>query len=125
MPFMPITAIWSKSNQSSVRLVWMLLWRAAPCFAVWAALFPPKDGEDWFRSGWKRKLMGLMILLLVKTPLGPLCVGHHAMNAVEEIRYLDRVFSELRAEGNQSMPAWDQLSQESLYLLRPAHHHHG
>ena len=83
-----------------------------------------EDGEDWFSSGWKRKTMEWMMLLLVRTPLGPLCAGDHAMKAVPEMQFLDRAFQQLRQQSALEMPAWETLRRDALHLLEPPHHHH-
>lgn len=83
-----------------------------------------EDSTDWFQPGCKRRCMTLMLYMLAKTPLGPLCVGDHAMRAVAEMRCLDQVFQSYRAEAGLIMPAWDTLRQESLPILYPIHHHH-
>ena len=82
------------------------------------------SSPDCFRPGANRRSMSLLLLLLVKTPLGPLWAGHHAMYAVEEFRLLDQVFETCRAAANVVMPVWDSLRQECLPVLHPTHHHH-
>ena len=97
------------------------------CEMLKAAGIPVNDEEntDYYRNGTKkRKKMEKMLYLMAKTVLGRLCASDHAMNAVEEMKYLDDAFEALRATTRTPMPAWEQLRGEMpqwrTLLLRTA-----
>lgn len=85
------------------------------CVMLKAAGIPVNDAEntDYYRSGTPdRRKMEAMILAMCKTPLGRLCASDHAMNAVEEMRYLDEAFEVLREQAGVAMPMWEKLRAE-------------
>jgi len=85
------------------------------CLMLKAAGVPVNDKEatDYYREGTKeRAWMERMLLVMAKTPLGRLCASDHAMRAVEEMRFLDEGFAEVRAKTESPMPTWDKLRAE-------------
>lgn len=73
------------------------------------------QGDEWyFQKGIKRKLMEAMIFVMMKTPIGRLAASDHAMNAVEEMWYLDQQFESLCQKANINMKCWKQLKNEMV-----------
>ena len=72
----------------------------------------PKGDETWF-SGPKRPMMAAIFFVIYKTPIGRLSVSDHAMHAVEEMKYLDAGFEELRKKAGVPTPVWDSLRADS------------
>lgn len=72
----------------------------------------PAGDEKWF-SGPKRLIMAAIFFVIYKTPFGRLSVSDHAMHAVEEMKYLDAGFEELRKKAGVPTPTWDSLRKES------------
>lgn len=85
------------------------------CMMLKAAGVPVNDAEntDYYRPDARgRKKMERMMLAMAKTALGRLLVSDHAMNAVDEMQYLDEAFEALRASTNTPMPTWQKLRSE-------------
>ncbi|MCD7867756.1 MAG: hypothetical protein LUG62_06095, partial [Clostridiales bacterium] len=72
----------------------------------------PAGDEKWF-SGPKRPIMAAIFFVIYKTPIGRLSVSDHAMHAVEEMKYLDEGFEELRKKAGIPTPTWDRLRTDS------------
>ncbi len=72
----------------------------------------PAGDEKWF-SGPRRPIMAAIFFFIYKTPIGRLSVSDHAMHAVEEMKYLDAGFEELRKEAGVPITTWDSLRKES------------
>ena len=72
----------------------------------------PAGDEKWF-SGTKRPIMAAIFFVIYKTPIGRLSVSDHAMHAVEEMKYLDAGFEELRKKAGVPTPTWDSLRTDS------------
>lgn len=85
------------------------------CMMLKAAGIPVNDAEntDYYRQGTKgRKKMERMLGVMAKTVLGRLCASDHAMNAVDEMQYLDEAFEALRTTTQSPMPTWQKLRSE-------------
>ncbi|MCD8153961.1 MAG: ketopantoate reductase family protein [Clostridiales bacterium] len=72
----------------------------------------PSGDEKWF-SGLKRPIMAAIFFVIYKTPIGRLSVSDHAMHAVEEMKYLDAGFEELREKAGVPTTTWDSLRTDS------------
>jgi 2-dehydropantoate 2-reductase len=70
----------------------------------------PKGEDAYYRPGLKRVVCSAMVLAIVKTFLGKLCVTDHCRHAVTEMEALDAAWEDLRLQARGlPMPAWDKL----------------
>lgn len=81
----------------------------------------PKGEDAYYRSGPKRFVCAILVLAIVKTFLGKLCVTDHCRHAATEMEALDAAWEKLRLQTNGfPMPAWDKL-RNSMPSWREIH----
>lgn len=69
---------------------------------------PIPKGEDAFFDGFKGKLFYGFLRFICKNRIGKLTISDHCYNAVEEMKYLDKMFDQYRTEhSKKEMPTWD------------------
>ena len=71
----------------------------------------PKSDEE-FEGPACRKTCFRFFKLMCATRLGKICVSDHAMNAVEEMRALDRDIKRFYDENGAAYPVWQSLEKE-------------
>jgi 2-dehydropantoate 2-reductase len=77
-------------------------------------ILPPKE-DTYYQPGPKRLICALIVIAIVKTFLGTLCVTDHCRHAVEEMQALSADWDKLKKQApNYLMPNW-----EKLYALMP------
>jgi 2-dehydropantoate 2-reductase len=70
----------------------------------------PKGEDAYYRPGPKRVVCSVIVLAIVKTFLGKLCVTDHCRHAATEMEALEAAWDELRLQASDfQMPAWDKL----------------
>lgn len=74
------------------------------------AILPKSDEE--FEGPAYRKTCFRFFKLMCATPLGKICASDHAMNAVEEMRALNRDIKRFYDENGAAYPVWQSLEQE-------------
>lgn len=75
------------------------------------------EGDDKFYTEQRKKAYWLF-KLMIKTPIGKLAIGDHAMNGVEEMKAMDEAFQKLREEGSVSMKNWDILRKRAEKYIK-------
>ena len=73
-------------------------------------ILPSEDSD--FEGAAYRKTCFRFFKLMCVTPLGKICVSDHAMNAVEEMRALDRDLRQFFEEQGAEYPVWQALEAE-------------
>lgn len=70
----------------------------------------PENDDAYYRPGPKRLVMGLLLSIMSKTPVGELVAAAHCRHAVSEMEAIDSAWAELRKElPGFPMPNWDAL----------------
>jgi len=71
---------------------------------------PMPEGADTYYEGIKEKIVYGVYRVICKNVIGKLSISDHCQNAVEEMKYLDRMFEKFRNEHqNKDMPTWDTM----------------
>ena len=70
------------------------------------------DGDKEFEGAAYRKTCFRFFKLMCATVLGKICVSDHAMNAVEEMRALNRDMKAFFDDSGAKYPVWQALEAE-------------
>ena len=77
----------------------------------------PKDDEE-FEGEKYRKTCVKCFTLMCATGLGKVCASDHAMNAIEEMRTLNRDLKKLFEENGASYPDWKEMEKDAEKYLQ-------